>query len=182
MNNTLTHAIENIEAIIESHYFDIKYLDQYELFQIKIKKINEINYKNEQEFKNRMNLIYDQLKESMRLNAEIDFDFEDGKHLLSTSKDPVFYRSTTSSLRQYFNNSVMNFSVYEPKKLEILQDEPLSSFGITFWTLNGILFVCAVIALAAIIQNTYSMSIDSANWIAIILYGMVCQMYWIFLL
>eukprot|EP01084_Bolivina_argentea_P295519 508800_1 len=171
LNNTLTDAIENIESIIESHYFDIKYLNQYEFFQIQIKKINEISYKNEQEFIRKMNVIYDELKESMQLNAEIEFDYKDGIHLLSTSKDKVFYRSTTHSLREYFNNSVMNFTVYDPKQLEIIQDESSSSFGVTFWTLNGILFVCAMLALAAMIQNKYSMRVDSANWIAIILYG-----------
>ena len=165
---------------------------------MEILNIDDINYRNQEELSKELSAKSDELSEVMRLNSEIEFDYEDGKHLLSTSKDSVFYHATTMSLRQYFNNAMMNFTVYEPQRLEIVQDEPVSSFGIvssfvyntinticdfinfvgvTFWTLNGILFVCGVIGLAAMAQNNCSKKIDSANWLAIILYGVVCTVH-----
>eukprot|EP01084_Bolivina_argentea_P000819 1506_1 len=163
-------VIEDMQGIIEQHYFSEKLLPSYDFFVIYIRKINDIPYKNKEQLSQvPLNDIYSSV---MYLESEIEFENEYWNYISSTSQDPHFYHEVTQSLMQYFNNSYLNFTVANADSLKLIRDTETSSFGITFWTLNAILFICTVFGVAALLYNKKSFKVDSAKWIVIIFYGL----------
>eukprot|EP01084_Bolivina_argentea_P057078 104356_1 len=131
LNNTENHVVEYIEEIIESHYYDATFLTRYEYFTVRIGMINGINYRDDDQWI-KENVLYNDFgvfRDEMFLESKIEFNYKYSNYILSTSKDTEWYSAATNTFREYFNNSMVEFYVQNPDKLEVITDQPESSFG-----------------------------------------------------